>query len=255
MASTSDEGTSRDAFLGGRLMLRQPLRGYRAGTDPVLLAAAVPARAGESVLELGCGAGAALLCLGTRVPGLRLAGLELQPDYAALARANAAENGLEAEIHEGDLTEMPATLKAQSFNHVIANPPFFAAGSGKAAEDPGRETGRREAAPLALWVEAGARRLAPRGRMTLLLPAERLAAALVAAEGRLGAPEVLPLAARTGRAASRVILRFRKGGRAGLRLLAPVILHEGARHERDEDSFTEIVEAVLRGAAALPFKD
>jgi tRNA1Val (adenine37-N6)-methyltransferase len=45
--------TTFDAFLGGRITLEQPTKGYRAGVDPVLLAASVPARAGQSVLELG----------------------------------------------------------------------------------------------------------------------------------------------------------------------------------------------------------
>ena len=61
---------TRDAFLGGRLHLWQPVNGYRAGVDPVLLAASVNARAGQAVLELGCGGGTAMLCLGKRVSGL-----------------------------------------------------------------------------------------------------------------------------------------------------------------------------------------
>ena len=80
------EALSQDGFLGGRLAIWQPRVGYRAAMDPVLLAAAVAARAGESVLELGCGVGVASLCLGSRVPGLALTGLELQPAYARLAR-------------------------------------------------------------------------------------------------------------------------------------------------------------------------
>ncbi|MEL6264223.1 MAG: methyltransferase, partial [Pseudomonadota bacterium] len=61
---------THDRLLGGRVGLTQPRQGYRAATDPVLLAAAVPAAAGETVLELGIGAGAAVLCLAARVPGL-----------------------------------------------------------------------------------------------------------------------------------------------------------------------------------------
>ena len=94
---------SDDAFLGGRLRLWQPVAGYRAATDPVLLAAACPAVTGQSVLDLGCGAGAAGLCLAARVPGIALAGLEVQAGYAALARANAARNGIAFEVHEGDV--------------------------------------------------------------------------------------------------------------------------------------------------------
>ncbi|MCZ8088489.1 MAG: methyltransferase, partial [Rhodobacteraceae bacterium] len=89
-----DDALSDDKFLMGRLRLLQPVKGYRAATDPVLLAAACPARAGETVLDLGCGAGAAGLCLATRVPGVVLAGLEVQPEYADLARRNADRNGV-----------------------------------------------------------------------------------------------------------------------------------------------------------------
>jgi tRNA1Val (adenine37-N6)-methyltransferase len=94
---------TRDAFLGGRLHVWQPKQGYRAGTDPVFLAAACPAQAGDSVLELGCGVGVASLCLGARVSGLTLTGIERQGDYAALARRNAEEAGLKLEVVEADI--------------------------------------------------------------------------------------------------------------------------------------------------------
>ncbi|WP_288950097.1 methyltransferase domain-containing protein, partial [uncultured Paracoccus sp.] len=142
-----------DGFLGGRLRIRQPMRGYRAGADAVMLAAACPARAGESVLELGCGAGAAILCLGARVPGLRLAGLELQPAYAELAAQNATANGFALEVHQGDLAQMPTALRSQSFDHVIANPPYFT--DGTLAPDAGRSRARHEETPLGLWIAAG----------------------------------------------------------------------------------------------------
>ena len=98
---------THDAFLCGKLHLWQPKQGYRAATDAVLLAAACPAKAGESVLDLGCGVGAASLCLASRVTGLMQSGLELQEDYAALARQNAAENGVALNVVVGDLTDMP----------------------------------------------------------------------------------------------------------------------------------------------------
>lgn len=207
-----DELTS-DGFLGGRLTVLQPRRGYRAATDPVLLAAAVPASAGQSVLELGCGAGVASLCLAARVPGLRLAGLELQPAYAALARENAAMNGVALEVVEGDLSAMPAALR-QSFDHVIANPPYYPAGGGTGAADPGRERAMREETPLATWIEAAVRRLAPRGVLSLIFGADRLPDALAALDGRMGSSVLLPLQPREGRPAKRVILQSRKGGRA-----------------------------------------
>ena len=106
---------THDAFLCGKLHLWQPKHGYRAATDAVLLAAACPAVAGQSVLDLGCGVGAASLCLASRVAGLVQTGLELQDDYAALARRNAAENGVALKVVTGDLTDMPASFKRTMF--------------------------------------------------------------------------------------------------------------------------------------------
>ncbi|MBC7139263.1 MAG: methyltransferase [Defluviimonas sp.] len=240
-----------DGFLGGRLRVLQPRAGYRAATDAVFLAAAVAALPGQSVLELGCGAGVASLCLGARVPGLVQAGLELQPAYADLARQNAARNGLPLEVVEGDLAAMPAALRARSFDHVMANPPYFAPGDGTAAADPGRETAQREATPLADWVAAGLRRLRPGGWLTMIQQADRLPDLLCPLAQGAGSITVLPLASRAGRPAGRVIVQARKGGRGRFTLAAPLLLHEGAAHDTDRDSHTDRAAAILRKGAAL----
>lgn len=243
----------RDAFLGGALHLWQPCRGYRAGVDPVLLAASVAAMPGQAVLDLGCGAGAAALCLGTRVPGLRLAGLERYEDYAALARRNGVEAGQNFEVITGDLADMPGSLKSRTFDHVIANPPYFDRGRGTAAPDPAREAALGEGVPLHVWITAGAKRLAPGGYLHMILKADRMGAALTALESVLGNLEVLPLAPRAGRQAALVILRARKDGRTPLRLHAPVILHEGEAHPGDRDHYSTRISAVLRACAPLEF--
>lgn len=120
--STAPTGFSEDKFLGGKLVLTQPVNGYRAGVDPVFLAASVQAHPGECVLDMGCGAGAAALCLGTRVAGLRLVGIERQAPYAELARRNGAQNHIPFEVHEADIANPPAALKEESFDHVIMDP-------------------------------------------------------------------------------------------------------------------------------------
>ena len=84
---------TEDRLLDGRVLLRQPADGLRAGLDAVMLAAHVPARPGEAVLELGCGSGAALLCLLARIPGLEGIGVERDPGLAALAAENLRRNG------------------------------------------------------------------------------------------------------------------------------------------------------------------
>ncbi len=240
-----------DGFLNGRVRLWQPKDGFRSSVDAVLLAAAVPAQAGDSALDLGCGAGAAVLCLGCRVPGMALAGLELQADYVALARRNAAANGMALEVWEGDAADPPKGLRAQVFDHVLTNPPYFRPGGGTAARDAGREAALREAVPLGLWIGAALRRVRPGGDLVLIQSADRLAEALAALPGHGAGAEVLPVAPRRGRAATRVILRARKGGRAAFRLLAPLVLHEGAEHLRDAEDLTGEARDVLRSGAPI----
>lgn len=245
----AEDQLSDDKFLCGRLRLLQPVQGYRAATDPVLLAAACPAEPGQSVLDLGCGAGAAALCLGARVPGLTLAGLELQPAYADLARRNAERNGIPVEVHEGDLARIPKPLR-RDFDLVIANPPYYPAG-GSPSPLAIRARAMQVETPLADWVAAATRRLRPGGWLTLICGADGLPEVLAALAPKLGSAAVLPLAAREGRPALRVILRARKGGRAPFRLLAPLVIHQGPAHDGDRESYTPQANAVLRDGAGL----
>lgn len=240
----AEDALSDDKFLCGRLRLLQPVKGYRAATDAVLLAAACGARAGESVLDLGCGAGAASLCLGARVPGLALSGLELQPEYAALARRNAARNAIALEVVEGDIREMPQVLR-HDFDHVITNPPWYPA-TGTPSPLKVRATAMQVALPISAWVEAAGRRLKPGGWLTIITGADSLPQMLTAMGDKLGSAVVLPLAAREGREALRVILRARKGGRAPFRLLAPFVIHQGALHTGEREHYTDEANGVLR---------
>jgi tRNA1Val (adenine37-N6)-methyltransferase len=252
---SGDDGLTRDAFLGGRVHVWQPVQGYRAGIDPVILAAAVAARPGQAVLELGCGAGVAALCLAARVPGLAVTGVELQPGYALLARRNAVENALPLTVIEADLAAPPPSLRARSFDHVLMNPPYFDRSLGTGSDDAGRNLALGGPTPLADWVDAATKRLRSGGWLTVIQRMARLPDLLGALDGRLGTVAVLPLAARAGRGADLFLLRARKGGRAPFRLLAPLVLHDGDRHLRDGDDFAAPVKAVLRDGAALDWGD
>lgn len=240
---------TQDAFLCGKLQLWQPRQGYRAATDPVLLAAACPALPGQSVLDLGCGVGAAAFCLARRVPDLRLAGLELQADYAELARRNAAENGIAMQVEIGDLADMPQALRL-GFDHVIANPPYYPKG-GTRSPNAGRATALQIDTPLGDWVQAASRRLAPGGWLTLICGADGLPEVLAAMGDKLGSASVLPLSPRAGKPALRILLRARKTGRAAFRLLSPFVIHQGAAHDGDRESYTPRASAILRDGASL----
>ncbi|MCH2067663.1 tRNA1(Val) (adenine(37)-N6)-methyltransferase [Shimia sp.] len=235
------------------MTLWQPKDGYRAGVDPVLLAATIPAKPGQQVLELGSGAGAAFLCLAARVPDLTVHAVELQPEYAALAQRNAKDNGADATIWEADLAALPLELRQMQFDHVLANPPYFDRTASTAAQDAGRDVAMGEDTPLRVWIEVAAKRLAPKGTATFVHRAERLPDLLSGMQDVLGSLQVLPLQARAGRDANLVLVRGVKGGRAAFRLHAPVRLHEGDKHTQDGESYTAQISAVLRDGAALLF--
>jgi len=238
-------------LLGGRVTLFQPMEGYRAAIDPLLLAAAVPAVAGQAVLELGCGTGAALLCLAARVPGLAVAGLEIQPFAADLAQRSAVVSGLadRVTVLDGDISAPPATLRPNRFDHILANPPFWPTGrhtpspSGHKANSHGEGVG-----DLTGFVQAALRLLKSRGTLTLIYPAERLDYLLSLLTGRFGDIRVLPLWPRAGVPAKRVIVSARRDARGPLSLLPGLVLHGQG------PGYTAPVESILRDAAPLPLQ-
>ena len=236
---------TEDRLLGGRVTLLQPQGGLRAGHDAVLLAAAVPARAGNRVLELGCGSGAAFLCLAARVPDLSIIAVEREPGLAALARQNAERNGLAGRVTviEGDVAEPALRRMLPRCAHGFANPPFWEGGTAPPAAL--RRAATHEEALLSDWTSCLAG-LAHRGSATLILPAARFADGLAALrDAGFGSPAMLPLWPRAGIAAKRVLLAARMGGRGPGRVLPGLTLHDthGATPEAD---------AILRDGAALP---
>ncbi len=244
---------TRDDFLGGAARLWQPKDGYRAGVDPVLLAASIPATPGQTVLELGCGGGAALACLGTRVPGITCTGVEMQPAYADLAQRNLNDNGLTGTVHCADLSALPAAVKSERFDHVIANPPYFEDFRAVAPRSQDRAVSRSGALPLSKWVSVASKRLKPGGVATFIQRADRLPELMSAFFATLGALELWPIHPRTHRPARLVLLRGRKNRRAAFVSHPPLVLHRGEIHETDGDSYTETITTVLRSPKSLPF--
>ncbi|MGB0799959.1 MAG: tRNA1(Val) (adenine(37)-N6)-methyltransferase [Planktomarina sp.] len=242
--------TTLDQFLGGALRLEQPKTGYRAGVDPVLLAAACPAKAGDSILELGCGVGVASLCLGHRVPGLSLSAVEILPDHVELTRKNAEATGMSVDVILGDVANRPTPFFDRHFDHVIMNPPYFEGAKGLAPIDAGRSSGRRETVPLQAWVIMAGKRLRPKGYLTLVQRIERLPEVLRTLEGNLGSIKVLPVAPRVKRSAHLVLVQARKSGRAAFQMLSPLVMHAGAAHG---DGYSEEVENILRHGHGLKF--
>jgi tRNA1(Val) A37 N6-methylase TrmN6 len=238
-------GVTEDRLLGGRVRLRQMPDGLRAGHDAVLLAAAVPARPGERVLELGCGSGAAFLALLARVPGISVIAVEREPALAALARQNAMVNGVAdcVTVIEGDVADPTLRRALPRCAHGFANPPFWEGGTAPPAAL--RRAATHAEASLSDWTACLSGALGHRGSATLILPASRFADGLGAlGAAGFGSPALLPLWPRAESPAKRVILAARRGGRGPGRVLPGIVLHDAAGH-------SAAAGAILREGAAL----
>ena len=231
-------------LLGGRVAYRQLATGHRTGFEPVLMAAAVPARAGEMVLEAGTGAGAALLCLAARLPGVRGVGIEVEPTLARLATENFRANGFAGNACiQGDAMHLP--FPSHAFDHAMANPPWFAAHN--TASPDARRALAHQAGPGVLegWIRSLTRVLRPRGSITLILPAAAYAAAGAALrEAGCGAISLFPLWPHAGEAAKIVIIAARRGAKSPDRVLPGLVLHDAA-------GITPAADAVLRQCGGL----
>jgi tRNA1(Val) A37 N6-methylase TrmN6 len=243
---------TEDGFLGGRLRILQPEKGYRAGIDAVFLAATIPCMDGESVFEAGIGTGVAALCLVARNPGVYLTGMEIAARYAIMCEENAKRNGLadnirviHADVKEALRKELASMPTQGSFNHAFANPPYFE--DGKTTPSPNLLKAQAHAFgpdDLELWVKVMHTMVSARGTVTLVHRAETLGKLLSFMEDKFGDIRIAPLYAREGTAASRVIVQGVKGSKAPMQLLPGLVLHDA------NSQFSAEAEAILRDGMA-----
>ena len=247
---------TEDAFLGGRLRLLQPEKGFRAGIESVFLAAAVPCAAGEAVFEAGIGPGVAALCLLARNPGVQLTGVEVASRYAMICEENARRNGagdrlrvIHADVRDAmrrDHIGMPAP---GSFAHAMANPPFFE--EAKSTASPNLLKSQAHAfgpEDLELWVKLLHAMLANRGSVTIVHRADALGQLLDSMQNRFGDIRIAPLFPRRGTAASRILIQGIKGSKAPLQILPGLVLHDAG------NGFTPEADSVLRDGAAFTLR-
>ena len=246
------------------MTILQPAGGYRAAIDPVLLAAAVPAQPGETVLDAGSGTGAAALALAARIEGVGVVGLDCEPGFIGLARNSAEESGLSQSIRfvEGDLLSPPPDLGTGGFDHVMANPPYRAGGSGSPPADAGKRAATVESrARLDDWLRFLVAMACPGGTVTVIHRFDRKDEVIAGLGGDNAGLVVFPLWAKAqearsglsrdrdknkqGEGAKRVIVQTRKGQQGETRVVEGLVLHN------DDGSYTPEAEAVLRGARRL----
>ena len=242
----------QDRFLGGRLLLRQPARGYRAGLDAALLAASVAVSEGQRALEAGCGVGAALLQAAVRSSGARFVGVERDSAAIAMASGNIADNelGERVEVVSADIRTPFSKLGLRPFDAAFANPPFFDDENALRAPDPERRDAWIADGGLEAWANFLLKAVREGGTITLIHRADRLADILALLAPKAGSFRIRPVHPFADVPAKRVLVRAIKTGRAPLTLLPPLVLRD-----RGETSHRPAVEAIFRGEAALDWGD
>ena len=250
--------------LNKRLKLAHTQNGFKTWIDSVLLAASCPAKAGEHILDMGCGVGGAGLSVLRRVEGVKLTGVEIQGDHATLATQNAQSNGFEqqCEFVTADIKDFnkgkrackeesrsaPARLSDVKYDHVICNPPYLDGGahlrspSQEKATAMGHEV---DALSLQDWVDTAYYCLHPKGLFTMIHRADKLDEIISCLSPRFGAIEIFPLWPKKGVPAKRVIIRAARDRKS------PVILQAGLVLHNEDGSYSNAAEKIFRDMEAL----
>lgn len=250
MANCAMSDVTDDSLLGGRVRLLQPARGHRAGTDAVLLAASAPLRPGDVVMDVGASTGAVGLMAAAREKEARFVFVERDPVLAELCRRNCGLNGVDGEVAVADVLDKAARQAAgldfESADLVLTNPPFLEEGQARISPDRGRAAAHSlPAGGLEAWLRACIGLLKAKGRLVLIHRADRLADCLESLGKGMGDTAIRFVHPAADQPAIRFLLSARKGSRAPLSILPPVILNG------PDGRFTPQAEALHRGEATL----
>ena len=240
---------TKDSFLGGGIEIWQPKKGYRAGIDPILLAASVNVSAGQKVLDLGCGVGTASFAIGYRVKNVELYGIEIQKVFADLADLNSKENGIEFQVECTNISKLSSNITSKNFDHVIANPPYFDRKSSVRGINLTKEKSFGDTRPISEWLKVAAKRAKPKGFVHFIVRSDRLMEIFTNMPNSLGSLVITPIISRKNQNAKLTILHAKKNGRAGFIISSPIILHPLKSDSRKK--YVPKVDKVLRNGASL----
>lgn len=243
----TQEATQEIYVLNKKLRLRHSAQGFKTSMDTVFLAAACNVKAGQRLLDMGCGVGGAGLCVLSRVSDIALTGVEVQEEHAALARHNAQTNGFgdACDFIHSDIRDYK---KEKYFDHAICNPPFLEAGKHLRSPSVEKATAmghEKEGLSLQNWIDAAYHNLKSKGSLTFIYPVKAMDTLICGLENRFGAIEVFPLWSKQGEGAKRVIIRAVKDRKSNTTLHSGLVLHE------ENGEYTQAANKILRDNAAL----
>lgn len=248
----NDVDFTSDNFLGGRLVLKQPKKGYRVTSDSVYLAAAIAVNKGQTVLDVGAGTGAILSCLAARLQteadNIVMHGIEIQPELLSFAKENAENNAFNSMINyfPGDIFTDVEGCNPNSYDHVVSNPPYYEKGSVTVSPYKTKAVAHgNDMLDLKNWIKRCMRMVKPKGHLTIVHRVDHMDEIITALGNSFGSIIIFPFYSKYGKEANRVIIRAQKDGKGLLSLKSGLIVH------KSDGNYTDDAENILRHAQYL----
>ena len=181
-------------------------------------------------MDIGSGCGIMSLLIGYRHPDTAITGVEIQKDLANLAQKNINDNKMEQRIHilNKDISQLNTENTDDRFDQIISNPPYKRVNTGRLNPDPQKAVARHEIKLTIQILFAKAEKfLRPKGRITIIFPAERLLDTHQAMQHTSIRPDWLRLVHSTPKKnAMRIIVSAVKNTKSSCRVLPPLYLYD-----------------------------
>lgn len=220
---------TNDYLLNQQVKIFQPINGYRASTDAVILSSLIfNIKANDKILDVGSGTGAISLCLANRFKEIKpqITGIELQSELAALSNMSAEANCFSSFLHyiNGDIRHKDCPLSPCSFQHVISNPPYT--DHDMPSPNPGKAAAHNlQQFNLTAWLQFCIKMLAPKGQLYMINRAEAITEILATLHHKLGNIRLIPLYSKEGQPAKRIMVIAQKDSKAPAVILPGLTVH------------------------------
>ena len=211
---------SLDVFPNGTT-LYQPVKGFRSGSDALLLSESINFRASSKIIDIGAGVGAISIGILQKNPTVKITALEYQSDYCQILKKNMLLNGVEhnIDIINGNLLDIMQLLSPDSFDYVVTNPPFYDVGTCRLPLDDSKKIAHCGIINLDNWLKKSLYVLRNGGYLAFILRTDRLGEVYTILNKKVGDFNITPIFTGKANYAKRIIVTCRKGYSGGTKIL------------------------------------
>ncbi len=228
------ENFTDDSILNGKILLRQPKKGYRVAIDPIILASLIEPKDNQEILDVGCGVGAISLILKRKNRSAKITAIDIDENMCELCRYNSEKNSLELNVRNIGIESMP---RENLYDIIVTNPPFFSKESSRVSAT--KELANFETMELSEWISLCLNLLKNKGHFSIIHDTSRIGDILAAIKGRAGAAEVIPIFSKENKEAIRVVVKCVKGSFSKTKIHRGIVMHS------EDGKYSEVAKKIL----------